>query len=219
MFPWFLIVALSLGAAIVLLARHGLNVAAMSREAADLLADSHRLLEQQALHDPITGLPNRAMATRHLQELLKQPGSHVTVLFLDLDCFKPVNDTLGHDAGDFALKEVARRLLACVRPEDLCARLGGDEFVIVLNDAEDAGLHRLCKRIIRTISAGMTYDGKPINIGASIGIALAAPNHDTVENILRRADIALYSAKAAGRSRYRWYDETKDPKIHVRISA
>jgi diguanylate cyclase (GGDEF)-like protein len=216
MLPWILIVAISLGAIVVLLARHGLHVAAMSRDAAAALANSHHLLEQQALHDPVTGLPNRAMATRHMQELLNRTATRVTILFLDLDCFKPINDTFGHDAGDFVLQEVSRRLQVCVRPEDLCARLGGDEFVIVMSDVEDEGLHRLCRRIIRSISSAMTYNGQPINVGVSIGIAIAAASNDTVHDILRRADRALYEAKAAGRSRYRWYDDSKNP---ARISA
>ena len=210
--PWFAVVWASLAIFVISLARHGLRIAAVSQDAAATLAESHRLLEQQALYDPVTGLANRAMFTRRVQDILRQSGERATVLFLDLDRFKPVNDTFGHEAGDYVLREVGQRLQACTRQDDICARLGGDEFVIVVTNQEDAGLHRLCRRIIRTVSAEMTYQDQPLSVGVSIGIAHVAPGTDAVEDVLRRADRALYEAKAAGRSRYRWFTETPAPE-------
>jgi diguanylate cyclase (GGDEF)-like protein len=209
--PWFAMVFASLIIFVVFLARHGLRIAAMSKNAAMTLAESHRLLEQQALHDPVTGLPNRIMLARRIADIPDE-RTRATVLFLDLDRFKPVNDTYGHEAGDFVLREVGRRLQASTRGDDLCVRLGGDEFVILVTNQDDAALHRLCRRIIQNVSSGIDYRDASLSVGVSIGVADVTPGPDAVEDVLRSADRALYDAKTAGRSRYCWFAKPSAPK-------
>jgi len=213
--PWLGAVGVSLAIFVIFLARHGLRLAAMTQEVASNLARSHQLLEQQALYDPVTGLPNRIMFMRRLQEILTQPDARAVVLFLDLDRFKPINDTFGHEAGDFVLGEIGKRLSGCIAKQDLCARLGGDEFVAVVTKRNDAALYELCRRIIQTISAEMTYRGHTTSVGVSIGLTEVIPGRDSIEAVLRRADLALYDAKAAGRSSYRWFEQPKPAQFDM----
>ncbi len=164
-----------------------------------------------AHHDALTGLANRAALTQKIEEAaarLRRRGEPFSVLLLDLDRFKQVNDTLGHPAGDTLLTEVAVRLNRLVRETDSLARLGGDEFAIVqageTNQREAAS--GLANRIIEALGKPFDIDGGDINIGASIGIALA-PEHDTgSDNLLKMADLALYRAKSSGRNGYRFFD-------------
>lgn len=192
---------------LVLLARQGLREASSIHKAAAALEESHRLLQQTALYDSLTGLPNRALFTQRLDETLRTSRVPVSVLFLDLDRFKPINDEYGHEAGDFVLREVGRRLKSAINPEDLCARLGGDEFVVFTFVTDEAKLHRLCKNIIRSLSQGMSYGGRILSVGASIGIAQSRPGIDDLEDVLRRSDQALYEAKSNGRLNYRWFHD------------
>lgn len=136
-----------------------------------------------------------------------QPEAGAAVLFLDLDRFKPINDTFGHEVGDPVLSEIGDRLRNCLAEQGLCARLGGDEFVAIVMNTNDAALHELCNRIIQAVSVVMTCQNHPTSVGVSIGITRVIPGKDTVETVLRRADHALYDAKAAGRSSYRWFEE------------
>jgi diguanylate cyclase (GGDEF)-like protein/PAS domain S-box-containing protein len=164
-----------------------------------------------AHHDALTGLANRAALTQKIEEAaarLRRRSEPFAVLLLDLDRFKQVNDTLGHPAGDTLLTEVAARLNELVRETDVLARLGGDEFAIVqsgeTNPREAAA--GLANRIIETLGKPFDIEGGAINIGASIGIALA-PEHDTgSDNLLKMADLALYRAKSGGGSGYRFFD-------------
>ncbi len=164
-----------------------------------------------AHHDALTGLANRAALTQKIEEAAarqRRRGEPFSVLLLDLDRFKQVNDTLGHPAGDTLLTEVAARLNEIVRETDVLARLGGDEFAIVqageTNPREAAS--GLANRIIEALSKPFDIEGGAINIGASIGIALA-PEHDTSsDNLLKMADLALYRAKSGGGSGYRFFD-------------
>jgi len=197
---------------LVLLARQGVREANTVHKAATELAESHKALEQKALFDPLTGLSNRYLFTQRLEEALKAPDRSVSVLFIDLDRFKPINDTFGHEAGDFILREIGRRLKTLVKPGDLCARLGGDEFVVLTFDQDESSLHRLCRATIRSISEGMCYGDRILSVGVSIGIAQSTPGKDTLEDILRRADRALYNAKSSGRSRYCWSSEEPLPE-------
>ncbi|MEO7367766.1 MAG: EAL domain-containing protein [Gemmatimonadaceae bacterium] len=165
------------------------------------------------LHDALTGLPNRSLFTERLRHAMRRAARHpddlFAVLFLDLDRFKDVNDNLGHFAGDELLRAVARRLEACLRPEDTVARLSGDEFAILLEsitDASDAG--RVAERIEEALSFPINLAGAEVVTSASMGIVTSSMAHDQPEQLLRSADMAMYRAKAAGRARYEMFDRT-----------
>ncbi len=165
------------------------------------------------LHDALTGLPNRSLFTERLRHAMRRAARHpddlFAVLFLDLDRFKDVNDNLGHFAGDELLRAVARRLEACLRPEDTVARLSGDEFAILLEsitDASDAG--RVAERIEEALSFPINLAGAEVLTSASMGIVTSSMSHDQPEQLLRSADMAMYRAKAAGRARYEMFDRT-----------
>ncbi|WP_462382700.1 bifunctional diguanylate cyclase/phosphodiesterase [Pseudomonas sp. Marseille-QA0892] len=174
-------------------------------------------IEHLSQHDALTGLANRHQLGRYLSHRLSDGVSAdqpIYLLVIDLDRFKPVNDTLGHAAGDFVLREVAKLLKSCVRDTDMVARLGGDEFVVVINGCVSADqATMLCDRILDRINQPLQFGGQDINVGASIGIA-AAPHDGTVpDDLLRFADIALYEAKAAGRNTRRFYEPTMNQRI------
>ena len=173
--------------------------------------DNEALQEQlahQAFHDPLTGLANRALLRERLQHALARvvrSREPLAVMFIDLDEFKAVNDSMGHDVGDELLKRVADRLRESVRPADTIARLGGDEFAILLEGMFSAAeAPRVAERIIRTFTAPFELDGHPISIGASIGLALKDAKEGT-EELLGNADVAMYAAKARGRGCYEVY--------------
>lgn len=165
----------------------------------------------RAYHDPLTNLPNRAFFMDRLQSSLaagQRRSDAVAVLFVDLDGFKEVNDTLGHEAGDRLLVELADRLRRALREQDVIARLGGDEFAIVLVDVvEPNDAVQTAERILDRLREPVLLDGQPIPIRASIGIALGTPGRDRPDTVLRQADSALYAAKRAGKSCYALYDE------------
>ncbi|HWG11643.1 MAG TPA: EAL domain-containing protein [Streptosporangiaceae bacterium] len=186
---------------------------------------AEKALAHQALHDPLTGLPNRiALMDRLAQALLglersgvnrlgfDRPGaerrrSRVAVLFVDLDNFKEVNDSYGHDAGDLVLVEVARRLSALARRTDTVARLGGDEFVVLCGDLDPhatAGL--LGDRIIRSVAMPYTDGGRDLSVTCSVGIGTASETDAEPDRLMREADAAMYEAKKAGGGRCRPYD-------------
>ncbi|MDJ0637471.1 MAG: EAL domain-containing protein, partial [Paracoccaceae bacterium] len=162
------------------------------------------------LHDSLTGLPNRVMFSERLKQALASRVLNscvVTVLYLDLDRFKEINDTLGHAVGDALLIEVAERLRDRMGVNDTVARLGGDEFAIVQiarSQPEDA--RRLCEGIIAALSEPITVDGQELQTGASIGVAIADAQETSDVNLLRNADIAMYRAKNDGRNLYRFHD-------------
>jgi diguanylate cyclase (GGDEF)-like protein len=163
------------------------------------------------LHDSLTGLPNRSLFTERLRHAMRRAARHpddlFAVLFLDLDRFKDVNDNLGHFAGDELLRAVARRLEACIRPEDTVARLSGDEFAILLEsitDISDAG--RVAERIEEALSFPINLAGAEVTTSASMGIVTSSMAHEQPEQLLRSADMAMYRAKAAGRARYEMFD-------------
>lgn len=167
-------------------------------------------LRHQALHDSLTGLANRALITDRAQRILarsRRAGTVPCAMFLDLDGFKTVNDTLGHDVGDQLLKSVAARMHACLREADTIGRLGGDEFVILLDDIEVAQrAAEVAQRIIDVLSEPFDLvDGEsPVTAGISIGIAVGA--RESAQELLRDADLALYDAKASGKNCFRTFD-------------
>jgi diguanylate cyclase (GGDEF)-like protein len=174
--------------------------------ATDLVTKQAQLdeMEHAATHDPLTGLPNRALFHQRLARVMHNPSAtRPAVLFVDLDYFKQINDTLGHDAGDVLLCEVAGRLRDCVRGSDFAARLGGDEFVVLAHGVIAlADLDELARRVSIAIHEPMILAGQELRPGASIGAALSIGASDSPERILRSADEAVYEAKRQGRGRY-----------------
>ncbi len=169
-------------------------------------------LKHEAMHDALTGLPNRnqlLIALRRSLTRFHADSSHAfAVLFLDLDRFKVVNDSVGHLVGDELLKEAATRIGNCIRDPDLVARLGGDEFAIVIDRIDDpAEAVSVADRVIRSLSEPMRIAGKELYTSASIGIALSHARYLNPEELLRDADVAMYRAKAAGRQRFALFDE------------
>jgi diguanylate cyclase (GGDEF)-like protein len=166
-----------------------------------------RALESMALHDALTGLPNRRLLMDRLALAIahaRRNTSTMAVMFLDLDGFKQINDTLGHDAGDTLLSMVADRLVAAVREEDTVARMGGDEFVIGLWESGHAdGVARLASKVIQAVSQPYRIQGHDVRITASVGVGIYPMHGEDVETLMKRADLALYEAKRAGKNNYR----------------
>lgn len=157
------------------------------------------LLRHQAYHDGLTGLANRRKVQEQLEELVKQQQA-VSLLFIDLDGFKYVNDSLGHIVGDGLLQRVGKRLQSTIRDADLLARLGGDEFLVVLESNSDAEL--TAQRILKVLSHPFEVSGRIMHLGASIGIVTAPDDGDSAEVLLRNADAAMYHAKSKGKNTY-----------------
>lgn len=177
-------------------------------------------LSHMAQHDALTKLPNRVL----LQDRLSQAvatiprGGKGALLYLDLDFFKHINDSLGHPAGDHVLQEVARRLVAGVRDDDTVSRQGGDEFVLLLNrlaDPRDAA--RVAEKLIRSIEEPIPFQGQDLHVSASIGIALFPQDGRDVPTIMKQADTALYSAKEAGRCRYSYFTDVMSERAEARM--
>jgi diguanylate cyclase (GGDEF)-like protein len=162
----------------------------------------HRL-EHQAFHDPLTGLANRLLFTDRTQQALRRQqrsGRPLALMVCDLDDFKAVNDTLGHDAGDELLEGAASRLRRCVREVDTIARLGGDEFAVLLEDVTDPyAAHRTATRMLKALEEPIRVGDRDIGVRASIGLVLSALDGVTSDALLRNADVALYKAKSAGK--------------------
>lgn len=179
------------------------------------ITDRKRAEEQllyDAFHDGLTGLANRALFMDHLQMTIARGRSrhsnHYAVLFLDLDRFKIINDSLGHAKGDELLKFIARRLESCIRTGDLVARLGGDEFVILLTELVEANeVILVAERILEELKTPFNLGGREIYITTSIGITLSESGHTRAEDMLRDADIAMYRAKAKGRAQYQVFNQ------------
>ena len=172
-----------------------------------------------ARHDTLTGLPNRFTFNERLETAIGKLslGLPFAVLCLDLDGFKGVNDTLGHAAGDAVLREVAGRLGACVRETDTVARLGGDEFAILQHGADPIeGSAALASRLIKVVASPYVIDGHAVNIGVSVGIAMAPDGGNSGTALLRNADTALYRAKAAGRGTWQVFERGMDAELQRR---
>jgi diguanylate cyclase (GGDEF)-like protein len=171
------------------------------------LEHNNRALESLALHDPLTGLPNRRLLLDRLSLAIVHAHRNkrtMAVMYLDLDGFKQINDTLGHDAGDTLLILVAARLVAAVRQEDTVARLGGDEFVIALpefNHGED--VDELVSKVINAVSQPYSIQGRSVGITVSVGVSIYPTHGEDAQSLMKSADLALYEAKRSGRNDYR----------------
>ena len=174
------------------------SISSISRDITERLAMEEQLT-RLALHDPLTNLPNRRLFFDRLDVALaraQRTGAPVGVLFVDIDDFKAINDTLGHEAGDAVLVEVSRRLVDCLRPSDTVCRLGGDEFAILCEHIGDAnGAAALAQRLDRQVNAPMEACGREVCIFVSIGVVTATSAPEGPEQLLRRADEAMYDAK------------------------
>ncbi|WP_199743391.1 EAL domain-containing protein [Caulobacter sp. 602-1] len=173
-----------------------------------------------AHYDPLTELPNRVLFQRHLSEALARrarKGDQLAVHFIDLDRFKTVNDTLGHPLGDELLRVAAERLRGCVREGDTVARLGGDEFAVVQAGLSDmTGATRLAERIVEAMSAPFDLQGHQVVIGASVGVAAAPSDGEDADELLKKADMALYRAKADGRGAFHFFERAMDEQLQAR---
>jgi diguanylate cyclase (GGDEF)-like protein len=176
------------------------------------LTDAQRRLAHQAQHDDLTGLPNRRLFERLTREALDGDGG-TCVMLIDLDDFKSVNDRLGHVLGDALLVIVARRLAACVRPEDMVARLGGDEFALLLRGIAPADAAAVLDRVAAALDRPIAVEGHNLLVASSIGVAGGAAGIDPTE-LLRRADLAMYAAKERGKGRHAWYEAELDQRAH-----
>jgi diguanylate cyclase (GGDEF)-like protein len=178
---------------------------------ASALSRSHHALTLRATHDTLTGLANRATLNERLAAAFA-PGSdrraaQESLLFIDIDDFKNVNDTLGHEGGDVLLVQLATRLKDCVRPQDLVTRLGGDEFaVIVYNDVTASTGVEVAERILEALRPPFVVGGTRLNVAVSIGVARRRPDTSDPAELLRQADFAMYMAKGAGKNRYQLFD-------------
>ena len=181
----------------------------------------HAQLESQAVTDALTGLHNRRGFNQALENALSRidrSGKRMAVLYLDLDGFKRINDSLGHAAGDQVLRRVAEQLKTCLRPYDVLARMGGDEFTALLDSLdhpEDAA--RVAEKLIELVSVRHRVDGVEFTLGASVGIACYPECGQTVDGLLRSADMAMYEAKRAGRQQYRFFSPEMNGRARSRL--
>ncbi|MDQ3040739.1 MAG: diguanylate cyclase, partial [Pseudomonadota bacterium] len=190
------------------------RVQARTQELSHEILERERIQEQlkhQVMHDALTGLPNRGYLRERLERVLgllrRQPQRKSALLYLDIDRFKIINDSLGHLAGDAMLMEVATRLQACLRDPDMVARLAGDEFAILLEDIQGPETAiKVAQRVLTALAVPLVIAGKEIEPSASIGIAIADAHYQAADEVLRDADIALYRAKEQGRKRFEMFD-------------
>ncbi|MBF0585077.1 MAG: EAL domain-containing protein, partial [Magnetococcales bacterium] len=182
---------------------------------------TENMLQHIAGHDLLTGLPNRALFQIRLSEHLSmatRSGGEVALLFLDLDRFKQVNDTMGHNAGDELLKEAARRILSCVRPYDLVARLGGDEFTIIFPQLPHVNyVEFIARRILEELAKPFLLEAGLAHISGSMGITLFPHDATDMESLLKQADTAMYCAKNAGRNTFSFFTEEMQFKAMERL--
>lgn len=188
-----------------------LRAAVVEREALRTMRETARQMEHLAHHDPLTGLPNRALFQKTLQTALDglaAGGPPINLMIVDLDRFKPVNDTFGHAVGDGVLTLACERLAALLGAEDLIARLGGDEFAVIQRPGVDTvrGAERLAARVVEAAALPIRLeDGREVAIGASVGVACAPAHGSVAAELIRNADLALYAAKDAGRGCFRLF--------------
>ncbi len=203
--------------------KHGdvMGVFGLSRDITEL-KKAQENLEHLAHHDVLTGLPNRLLLNKKLEyalQICRRACEALAVIFLDLDRFKDINDTIGHDVGDLLLKDVAHRLHNNVRDSDICARLGGDEFVVVLTRIDDVSrVQEKCGQLLEVISRPYSLQGHLLSVFASAGIAVYPEHGNTVDELIRNADAALHKAKELGRNRSYDYHRELTDTMHSRMS-
>jgi diguanylate cyclase (GGDEF)-like protein len=190
--------------------------------ALSLVAEKTRELSHQALHDTLTGLPNRALVLDRAEQMLartaRSPGMVAGALFVDVDGFKHVNDNLGHAAGDVLLRTVGERLHASVRDQDTVGRLGGDEFVVLVESgASEAIADILADRLVESLRAPVDLGDGTAEVAVTVSIGVAVGQYSTPDGLLRDADLALYAAKAAGRDRYSLFDASMHADAEGRV--
>jgi diguanylate cyclase (GGDEF)-like protein/PAS domain S-box-containing protein len=191
------------------------------RKESERLRRSEARLRYQAFHDLLTGLANRHLFLEHLEQALRRTGRtrgrKVAVLFMDLDNFKVINDSLGHQVGDVLLTAVSERLQGCLRPQDTLARFGGDEFTVLLEEVANPNeAVRVAERILETFRSPFVLDGREVVVTVSIGIALGTASTKNSEELLRDADTAMYRAKAQGTLKYEFFDRGMYERTLVR---
>lgn len=183
--------------------------------------EAELIMWQQANFDSITGLPNRNMFIDRLEQKIKKSnrtGEPLAVMFLDLDHFKDVNDTLGHTMGDLLLKETAKRITSCVRETDTVARLGGDEFTIILSELEDThSLERICQDLLHKLSQPFQLGENVVYVSASIGLTFYPEDAQDIDQLLKNADQAMYAAKSEGRNRYNYFTASMQLAAQVKM--
>lgn len=183
----------------------------------------HAQMEKLAFYDPLTGLENRRLFKDRLEQTLKQIRRNkglMALLFIDLDGFKNINDTLGHEAGDELLIEVAKRLKQCVREEDIVARLGGDEFTVILANLRDnKSAASVAAKIIKALQKPIDLQGHTVKISGSIGITVAPDDSMDANELMRNADLAMYRAKASGRNNSQFFTEDMNLANQTRNSV
>lgn len=174
-----------------------------------------------AFYDTLTGLPNRALCEDRLKQTIAAAGGRgggPAVMFIDLDSFKHINDSLGHDTGDRLLQEAARRLVACARGRDTVARLGSDEFVVIMNGATEESMSMLAQRLLGALREPFVIDGRALHITCSLGMALHPRDGLDAQTLLRNADVAMSRAKEQGRDNARFYTEEMNRKALERLA-
>ena len=185
------------------------------------IKSSEKKIEYQAYHDPLTGLPNRSLFSDRLSLAVNQAmrnSSQMALLYIDLDRFKVINDSLGHITGDYLLQSVAKKLIDCVRDGDTVARVGGDEFVVILPHIEEINdVVRVCGRISEEFNKSVKIDGNELFISASIGISICPDDGSTVEELHKNADIAMYHAKTLGGGEYQFFSVEMNSEVDVRL--
>ena len=195
---------------------------AIQRKVEAQLLDKQQRLDRLAHHDQLTGLPNRHFLTVHLPlalEEARKTRTPLAVLFLDLDRFKHVNDTHGHEVGDKLLQEVAQRIQASVRADDIVVRMGGDEFVVILNKvATIEQANETAARILANLTVPLVVAGKPLVTTVSIGLSLYPRDGDDVGALLRHSDTAMYQAKDCGRNNFQIFSPVMDRKLQERVN-
>ena len=180
-------------------------------------------MRRLANYDHLTGLPNRTLFLDRMEQSLaraRRSRKPMALLFIDVDRFKSVNDSLGHNVGDQLLYQIGQRLLECVRTSDTVARLGGDEFTVIIEDCnEPKSVTLTCERILASLSESMLLEGTEVNLGASIGVSMYPSDGTTVQALLQNADSAMYKAKDRGRNNYQFFTQDMHAKAMQRLSS
>ncbi|HNX24176.1 MAG TPA: EAL domain-containing protein [Spirochaetota bacterium] len=196
------------------------NYVSVFRDISDIKSSEEKI-EYQAYHDPLTGLPNRSLFSDRLSQAVNQAvrsENQMALLYIDLDRFKIVNDSLGHITGDYLLQEVAKRLSECVRDGDTVARVGGDEFIIILPNIEEINdVVRVCGRITEKFSKPLKIDEHELFASASIGISIYPDDGTSVAELHKNADIAMYHAKSLGGGEYQFFSVEMNSEVDVRL--